>query len=316
MILEDPVLPFGQWLLGNLPSFLGVLLALVLAGLFLGFLMAALRHGPVSAVKRTRRGIAEGFHDLRQMSLRRVTAMARLAFQESLRSKVLVAFALFVIMLLFAGWFLDVESDSPERLYLSFVLQSANYLVLVLAMFLSSFSLPNDMKNRTIYTVVTKPVRAWEIVLGRICGFVAIGSLMIFLMWISSYIFVVTGLRHHHDVDVASLTPLASGSSNTQGVQGRTTFNSRHRHNFNWDANAGLSSFERSAAPVSSRRADASSTEDLSPFVLQAQRIASVRAQYTHDDSWYGGVDYEHSLDDREFRVLVRLGAFMEVDWQ
>ena len=27
MILEDPVLPFGQWLLGNLPSFLVALLA-------------------------------------------------------------------------------------------------------------------------------------------------------------------------------------------------------------------------------------------------------------------------------------------------
>ena len=45
-----------------------------------------------------------------------------------------------------------------------------------MALFLSAFSLPADIKNHTIYTIVTKPVRPSEIVLGRILGFAAIGT--------------------------------------------------------------------------------------------------------------------------------------------
>ena len=80
------------------------------------------------------------------------------------------------VVLLFAGWFIDVRSDQPGRLYLGFVLTATNYMVLLLALFLSAFSLPADIKNKTIYTVATKPVRPTEMVLGRVLGFVLVGS--------------------------------------------------------------------------------------------------------------------------------------------
>ena len=80
-------------------------------------------------------------------------------------------FAVFILILLFAGWFLDPGSLDPARLYLGFVLTTTSYLVLLLVLFFSAFSLPADIKNRTLHTVVTKPVRASEIVLGRILGF-------------------------------------------------------------------------------------------------------------------------------------------------
>ena len=125
-------------------------------------------------------------------------AMAGLAIRESLRRYVLVVFAVFAVILLFAGWYLDVDSDNPGRLYISFVLRTTNFLVILLAMFLSTFSLPADMKNRTIYTVVTKPVRGWEIVMGRIIGFAAIGTMILVLMCLFSYVFVIRGLKHSH----------------------------------------------------------------------------------------------------------------------
>ena len=74
--------------------------------------------------------------------------------------------------MLFAGWYLDPRSSDPARLYISFVLTATNYLILLLALFISTFSLPADIKSRTIYTIVTKPVRATEIVLGRMLGFI------------------------------------------------------------------------------------------------------------------------------------------------
>ena len=84
-----------------------------------------------------------------------------------------------------------MKNSNPARVYLSFVLGTTNYLVLLMALFLSTFSIPNDIKNRTIYTVVTKPVRASEIVLGRIVGFATVGTAMLVFMGAISYVFVV-----------------------------------------------------------------------------------------------------------------------------
>jgi ABC-type transport system involved in multi-copper enzyme maturation permease subunit len=234
MILETPVVPYGQWLLENLPSFVFALSVAVALGIFVGFLVSALRYGPTSALRRTWQGIAAGWRDLAESSSTRIAAIGWLAFQESIRSKVLVAFILFVGILLFAAWFPDVQTDTPQRLYLSTVLRWANYLVIALAMILSAFSLPNDLKNRTIYTVATKPVRAWEIVLGRIAGFVAIGTILIALMWVTSYVFVVRGLRHFHRVDVATSEPIDRADP-SKGTRGRVTLNSYHRHQFTLD---------------------------------------------------------------------------------
>ena len=39
--------------------------------------------------------------------------VARLAVQESLRRRVLVVFGVFILILLFAGWYLDRESIDP-----------------------------------------------------------------------------------------------------------------------------------------------------------------------------------------------------------
>jgi drug/metabolite transporter (DMT)-like permease len=84
-------------------------------------------------------------------------AMALLSFRESVRRRVLlVVFAVFGVLLMFGGWFLDPATDHPARLYLSFVMTSSAYLVILLAVFLSIFSIPNDIKSRTIYTIVTR----------------------------------------------------------------------------------------------------------------------------------------------------------------
>ena len=131
-------------------------------------------------------------------SVRRITALARLAFKEAIRRKVLFVIGLFVVILLLAGWYLNPNSDNPARLYISFVLTATNYLILALALFISAFSLPQDIDQRTIYTIVTKPVRVTEIVLGRIVGFVAVGTVMLIPMGFASWVFVTRGLNHRH----------------------------------------------------------------------------------------------------------------------
>ncbi|MGD9723224.1 MAG: ABC transporter permease [Pirellulales bacterium] len=234
MVLESAPTPFDAWIGPAALFFLQVALLLGAIALVVGYLISAFRYGPLGGGDIVFRTLRTAVLDLFGMSLRRILALAWLAIQESLRRRVLVGFGIFVLILLFAGWFLDTQSTDPATLYLSFVLTATTYLVLLMALFLSAFSIPADIKNHTIYTIVTKPVRPGEIVLGRILGFATIGTALLALMGIISYIFVVRVLDHTHEVEVASLKPLANDTSGTR--VGRTTQAAGHRHQVTMNA--------------------------------------------------------------------------------
>lgn len=232
MIFEHEIPNFFDWFgRAILIEFPAVLLLLCFGGWLFAFLVSAVRRGPVEGFYAVAKVIAAGVNDLANTSIRRTYAISLLAVQEAIRRKVLVAFAVFVVAMLFAGWYLDVKSDNPAKLYLSFVLTTSNYLVLILALLLASFSLPADIKNRTIYTIVTKPVRPSEIVLGRIIGFSLIGTFILGGMCLVSYIFVVRGMHHTHTVDTEA-TVATADSTGSSGPQGQTTLDAYHRHTF------------------------------------------------------------------------------------
>ena len=197
---------------------------------FFWFVIASFTRGPSEAFYLVSRSILSAFQeDAPGFSLRRTWAIARLSLQEAIRNRVLIAFALFILVLLFAGLFLDVKNSNPARLYLSFVISATNYLLLLMTVFLSTFSIPNDIKNRTIYTVVTKPVRSGEMVLGRIVGFMGIGTLMLIAMTAFSFLFVYRGLMHSHEVVVASFQE-EEDPAKGKFERGETTENHHHRH--------------------------------------------------------------------------------------
>ena len=52
-------------------------------------------------------------------------------------------------------------------------------LFLLVASLLAAFSLPADMRNQTIHTIVTKPVERFEILLGRFLGYGFLMSLVL-----------------------------------------------------------------------------------------------------------------------------------------
>ena len=229
MVLEKNILPFGEWLATSMPWLALVALVVAMFGMFVGFLVTVLRRGPAEAFQSLWRTISEAFDDIMHLSGRRLWAMTWLAIQEALRRRVLVAFAVFVVLLLFAGWFLERAPDDPAKLYLSIVMTTTNFLILILAVFLSTFSLPSDIKSRTVYTVVTKPVRAWEILLGRIFGFTIVGTLLLATMGICSYVFVVRGLSHRHVVGLRADDDVEANSDGSV-VGRRTSLAQEHRH--------------------------------------------------------------------------------------
>jgi ABC-type amino acid transport system permease subunit len=192
---------FTQWFLPGLLLFLAVLASGAVLGLFFGYLVSAFRHGPFEAFYVVAQVVAEAVPDFIKTSPRRVLAMARLAIKEAIRRRVvLVTFAIFALMILFGSWFMGGGTEKPEQLYVNFVLWGTQMLVLLMGLLLSAFSLPDDIKNKTIYTVVTKPVRSTEIILGRMLGFATVGTLLLVLMGLISYFFVWRSLEHSHQI--------------------------------------------------------------------------------------------------------------------
>jgi hypothetical protein len=233
MVLEKEIPVFVDWIGWSSLYWLGVLAALLVVALVVGLLFSIIRRGPIRGTASVAGAVGAAFADIFCMSPRRISALVWLAVKESIRKKVVVGVAVFIVILMLAGWFLDPGSTNPGRLYLSFVMTATSYLVLLLALFLSVFSLPGDMKTKTLHTIVTKPVRHSEIILGRVIGFSLVCTALLLIMGALSYVFVVRGLYHEHALTAADLQP-AGGQANVTETKvplvGTTDKQHGHRH--------------------------------------------------------------------------------------
>ncbi len=237
MVIENLLPPFPQWFLPALGIWIGVLALVALVGFFLGWLVVALERGPREALVRNWQAVVQALDDfVRRLSLKRAHGLAYLAVKESIRRRVIAVFVVFLVLLMFAGWHIDPASREPAVLYLNFVLSSTTYLMLLLALFIGSFSLPTDIRNRTIHTVVTKPVRASEIILGRLSGFAWVTTFILVGMGVVSYFFVIFGLNHRHALPAANLQPVAEAPGETGTLTGLTAPAFGHRHRVYVDA--------------------------------------------------------------------------------
>ena len=232
MVLEEAIPKFGQWI-G--PAFLWYLFAASLVAVIAAaaaWLVQSAVYGPLQAGDRVYRGIISGVKDLAGMSPRRIWALARLAIQEAVRRNVLVVLAMFAIIILFGGWFLDPASVNPGKLYLGFILFATNALVCLVTLVLSVFSLPADFKAKAIQTVMTKPVRTGEVVLGRMLGFSLVGTALLAVMAAVGWGFVVRSVQHAHELTADDVIEIRSEDGTLTGYEGRTSLDRGHRHRF------------------------------------------------------------------------------------
>jgi hypothetical protein len=135
------------------------------------------------------------FSDIFSLSPRRIWALTKLTFIEALRRKALLIFVVFGLLFMFAGWFMGGDSTQitkdTVKVYISFVLRAISWLTLPLMFILSSFGIPEDIRVRSLHTVVTKPARRLEIVLGRVFGFSLIGTVILGVMSVVGWVWIV-----------------------------------------------------------------------------------------------------------------------------
>ncbi len=121
-------------------------------------------------------------HDAVRLRWRRIWALAKLGFKEAIRRRILWTFSAFLLVFLFASWFIDYKPENQVRNYVRVVYWAMTPLLLVTAGLLASFSIPADIRNQTIHTIVTKPVERFEIVVGRFLGYAMLMTIVLGVM--------------------------------------------------------------------------------------------------------------------------------------
>ncbi len=251
MVLETQLDPLSVWLPAALVAWVWIALTLVVLAATLGLLVSLVRHGPTLAARHFVDLLVDAGRDWLSTSPRRVWALAVLAIRESVRNRIVVALAVFAAMLMFSGWFLT-GGDDPAKLYIESIFKWTAVLVALVALLVAVFSLPNDIKHRTIYTVVTKPVRSHEILLGRVIGFSLVAAGLLAIMAGCGYVFIGRMLDHDHTVDADAFVdlelPPAGGrfDENTLVETGLLSTSGDHHHRFSLTA-AGLGMAETAA---------------------------------------------------------------------
>ncbi len=122
---------------------------------------------------------------------RRIWAIAVLSMKEVYRNRVFLAFLIVLVPFLFPiTMFLPFKAEDELRMGVKWVSVITSVLLLLAGVLLAAFALPNDVKSQNIYTIVTKPVERFEIVLGRFLGYVALFSLAPLLVGVLSLLFL------------------------------------------------------------------------------------------------------------------------------
>lgn len=168
----------------------GAMTLLVLGVSLLTLLVTNGVKGPVLLVNE----ILAGLIDLVSLSPRRVWALTQLTIREAIRRKALLVFVVFGVLFMFAGWFLTGAAQSPDfeaKMYTYFALRTISWLVLPVVLLLACWGVPEDIRVRSLHTVVTKPVRRLEIVLGRMFGVGIIGTLVLAIMGTTGYVWIL-----------------------------------------------------------------------------------------------------------------------------
>ncbi len=120
-----------------------------------------------------------------------ILAIALVTLKDALRKKVLFTILLFAVLLTVTSGLLPyVGPDDRIRQVAKVALTGIGFFGMIVAIFLSAPSLPDDISKKTIFTVMTKPARRWEIIAGKITGLGMVLALILVVMGTLSYGYV------------------------------------------------------------------------------------------------------------------------------
>ena len=116
--------------------------------------------------------------------MRSVWAIALNTIKQAIRLKIAVVFILMLVVLLpVMGAATTGDGTIKGRLqtFVSYSMSLTSLLLCLLTIIVSIYTLTNDIKQMQIYTVVTKPVRRFQILLGKLLGVLFLDLMLLIL---------------------------------------------------------------------------------------------------------------------------------------
>lgn len=161
---------------------IGIVMSLaVVGGVVCALVAGFIRNDLKSGFTGVFRAAADLFTDLLGASPRRIGAIGWHVFMEAYRKRIWLVLVFFAFILLFLDWYL-AGYENQTQLLISFVLKMSAFFAILVGIFTAGVSLPMDISTKTIHTVLTKPVRRLEIIVGRVCGYGALMTILLALM--------------------------------------------------------------------------------------------------------------------------------------
>jgi hypothetical protein len=123
-----------------------------------------------------------------------IWAVATNTIKQALRMKVAAVFiVLLVVLLPVMGVSMTGDGTLKGRLqtFVSYGLSLTNFLLCLLTVIISIYTLTNDIKQRQIYTVITKPIRRFQFLFGKLVGIILLNAALLALFSLIIYTITV-----------------------------------------------------------------------------------------------------------------------------
>jgi ABC-type transport system involved in multi-copper enzyme maturation permease subunit len=119
----------------------------------------------------------------------RLTAITLNTFREAVRDRVLYNLILFVLLLVASAPLFGQISIGMERLILVNVgLSSMSLFGVIIAIFIGIGLVSKEIEKKTLYTILSRPVRRWEFILGKYLGLIMTLVVNTALMTVGFYV--------------------------------------------------------------------------------------------------------------------------------
>jgi ABC-type transport system involved in multi-copper enzyme maturation permease subunit len=139
----------------------------------------------------------------------RVSAIAYNTFREAVRDRVLYNLVAFALLLVGAALLIQQISIGIGRLLVvNLGLAAVSFFGVVIAIFIGIGLVSKEIEKRTLYTVLARPVRRWEFILGKFLGLSGTLIVNTFFMALGFFAALFYVTRHFQSSDAYLLVAL------------------------------------------------------------------------------------------------------------
>jgi len=139
----------------------------------------------------------------------RISHIARNTFREAVRDRVLYNLIAFAVLMSAAAILVGKISINIERLVvINLGLTAVSLFGIVISIFVGIGLVSKEIEKRTLYTVLSRPVRRWEFILGKFFGLAGTLAVNTFFMAIGVFGALLYVSRHFERADAWLLVAL------------------------------------------------------------------------------------------------------------